>query len=459
MGNFLRKVSRTIIKDTLKKNEVPKKKGIYKAKLKQLYKVGNDVDMHSEKIAINSLALAKCLLEYSESHFSKLEQIETNSTILDGLNKLLMPLLFKDKLKIIGLYSRIEKNYPEALTIASERINFYLKEITDENISTSIVSLLLLIVENNTIYGKDILSNVNEYANIIYPLLKYIVAECNEKFIVASNLQKKIHNIENDYTKGFVLKSIVKGINDLMLDFVEHLKLDNKADHIISVSLELLTRAVEISNTYSVMDSTHKDNKDNLALLVRLSYYYVIFKEYEEKHNYLKSRIMKEFNTYFKEHPEYASDLINNEALVLLNTIVNYEYNGIGFFIDYEVKREEIVKPVFKIFFVALADLLTITRLIDTYSEQILLTNNVDTNDTISKDVYLNKLLDMLNDYRRFLCCNTDNFNNLTKLYYLTYSAERVMITKFIAELKINDLEKFVKKHGFFKKYKKNILF
>lgn len=462
MSNFLRKAARTVIKEALDRNDIPKKNGMYAKKLKALYKVGNSITVSSEKQSVNAIALAKALVEYLSKHYPLKEATEADSTINEGFNSILK-MLNNDSLRILGLFIKIEKNYFHNLSLALERINSYLNEIEDSSRAICIISLLVLIFENNHVYGKDILTDINKYATIVYPILKYVEANYKKEFNFSSSLQKKINNIENDYTKGYVLKSIVKKLNNTMLDLMEHLKLDKEIDHIIEVSSELLTRCVEVSNTYSLIDKNHNDDKSNLEVMIRLSYYYVIFKEYEEKHNYLKQRILKDISSFFANNDTYKNDTLNNEALSMLNTIVNYDYNNNSFFMEQHVDKKEIVKPIYIIFYVALSDLLTITRIIDNYSEKILITDNKNVGKgnefNLTKNFYLERLLYMLNDYRRFLLCNDDSFSPINKLYYLTYSVERVALIKFIADLTIDSLEKFIKKHNFFKQYKKCIQF
>lgn len=463
MSNFLRKAARTTIKEAIdKSSNISKKKGMRARKIKSLYKFGTTQTASAEKQSVNSVALAKALVEYCAKHYPTKEATEADSTINEGINELLQ-MLDRDSLRILGLFNRIEKNYFHNLTLALERINSYLNEIEDNNRAICIMSLLVLVFETNYVYGTDILVDLNKYATIVYPILKHIEANYKKEFSFSSSLQKKINNIENDYTKGYVLKSIVKKLNNTMLDLMEHLKLDKEIDHIIEVSSELLVRCVEVSNTYSLIDKEHNDDKANLEVMARLSYYYVIYKEYEEKHNYLKQRILKDITSFFTNSDIYKDDALNNEALAMLNTIVNYDYNNTSFFIEQHVTREEIVKPIYKIFYVALSDLLTITRIIDTYSEKILVTDNENAGKgnefNLTKNEYLEKLLDMLNDYRRFLLCNDDSFSPINKLYYLTYSIERVTLIRFIADLDLLGLEKFLKEHNFFKQYKKCILF
>ena len=433
MSNFKRKAARSVIKDALNNNDVPKKHGVYAKKLKKLYRIGNEATISSEKQAINSIALARALIEYCAEHYPSKKINDEDSVINESFNEIL-PMLDKDALRVLGLYANIEKSYSHDLNLALDRIKSYLSEIKENNRIISIMSLLVLVLENNYVYGKDILTDVNKYAAIIYPALRYMDINYPEERNFSSSLQKKINNIENDYSKGYVLKSIVKKLNNTMLDLMEHLKLDSKIDNIINVASELLVRCVEVSNTYSLIDKSHNDDRSNLEVMVRLSYYYVIFKEYEEKHNYLKQRIVKDITSFFANNDLYKDDKLNNESLSMLNTIVNYDYNNTAFFLEQHVNKEEIVKPIYKIFYVALSDLLTITRIIDTYSEKILITDNKSIGKgnefNVTKSDYINKLLDMLNDYRRFLCCSEDSFSQISKLYYLTYSVEKSSLVK-----------------------------
>lgn len=462
MSNFKRKAARSVIKDALNNNDVPKKYGVYAKKFKKLYRVGNEATISSEKQAVNSIALAKALIEYWVEHYPSKKANEQDSVINESFNTVLS-LLDKDALGVFGLYAKIEKSYSHDLNLALDRIKSYLSEIKENNRIISIMSLLELVLENNYVYGKNILTDVNKYDEVVYPASRYMDINYPAERNFSSSLHTKINNIENDYSKGFSLKTIVKKLNNTMLDLMEHLKLDSKIDNIIQVASELLVRCVEVSNTYSLIDKSHNDDRSNLEVMVRLSYYYVIFKEYEEKHNYLKQRIIKDITSFFSNSDLYKDDKLNNESLSMLNTVVNYDYNNSVFFLEQHVNREEIVKPIYKIFYVALSDLLTITRIIDTYSEKILITDNKNVGKgnefNVTKSDYINKLLDMLNDYRRFLCCKEDSFSQISKLYYLTYSVEKSSLTKFIAGLDTVGLEKFIKKHGFFKQYKKYILF